>query len=215
VATSGRLGPIPGELRQTIEIAERGTLRLVRAVNDILEIEELSTGIAPMRFAAEDVALIVGRADDAASIEARDRGVTLTGSALDAAVYADADRIVRALATLLLNAVRATPAGGSVRLSVAEHAGWICYEIADTGVQMPREQAALLFEPFGADRSANPRHAGGSALTLGVARLVVERHGGEISFDSTPDGGLYRVRIPSSVGWLNAIALRPGAERLT
>jgi PAS domain S-box-containing protein len=213
VATSGRLGPVSSELHRVIEIAERGTLRLAKAVTELLELAELSNGLARMRFGVEDVERIVGRALDAVSVEAREHDVDVLGYATSASLYADADQLVRALATLVSNAIRATPARGTVAIRVEEHAGWICCEIEDQGPPIGREEAEMFFEPFGLDGSANPRHSEGAGLSLAVARSIVEQHGGEISFESAEGGGLYRARIPSSVGWLDAVSTRTGVER--
>jgi two-component system phosphate regulon sensor histidine kinase PhoR len=108
---------------------------------------------------------------------------------------ADRTRIGQVLLNLLHNAVKFTPAGGSIRLSVSEQDGWIVYQVEDTGVGVDPEDLDRLFERFyKADRS---RRSHGTGLGLAIAKHVVQAHGGSIEAQrNRPHGMVFTFRLP-------------------
>jgi two-component system phosphate regulon sensor histidine kinase PhoR len=112
------------------------------------------------------------------------------------AVRADAERIAQVLANLVHNAVKFTPAGGSVRLSAARMDGGVAFEVADTGVGIERADLERVFERFyKADRS---RSGGGTGLGLAIAKHIVHAHGGRIDArsDGPGRGATFRFTLP-------------------
>jgi two-component system phosphate regulon sensor histidine kinase PhoR len=109
---------------------------------------------------------------------------------------ADRTRIGQVLLNLLHNAVKFTPAGGSIHLSVSEQDGWIVYQVKDTGVGVDREDLDRLFERFyKADRS---RRSHGTGLGLAIAKHIVQAHGGSIEARrNQPHGMVFAFRLPA------------------
>ena len=99
----------------------------------------------------------------------------------------DRTRIEQALAILLDNAVKYTPRGGEVAVTVSEHDSRVSLEVSDTGIGIPRDQIPLIFERF--YRTDEARTAGGSGLGLSIARQIAEAHGGTIAVESKLDEG--------------------------
>jgi two-component system phosphate regulon sensor histidine kinase PhoR len=112
------------------------------------------------------------------------------------AVRADGERVAQVLANLVHNAVKFTPAGGSVRLSAAREDGRVAFSIADTGVGIERVDLERVFERFyKADRS---RSGGGTGLGLAIAKHIVQAHGGRIEArsDGPGRGATFRFTLP-------------------
>jgi len=112
------------------------------------------------------------------------------------AVRADGERVGQVLANLVHNAVKFTPAGGSVRLSAAREDGRVAFEVADTGVGIERADLERVFERFyKADRS---RSGGGTGLGLAIAKHIVQAHGGRIDARSGGPGrgATFRFTLP-------------------
>ena len=108
---------------------------------------------------------------------------------------ADRTRIGQVLLNLIHNAVKFTPAGGAIHLSVSEQAGWIVYQVEDTGVGVDPEEIDRLFERFfKADRS---RRSHGTGLGLAIAKHVVQAHGGTIEAQrNRPHGMVFTFHLP-------------------
>ena len=111
-------------------------------------------------------------------------------------VRADGERVAQVLANLVHNAVKFTPAGGSVRLSAAREDGQVAFSVADTGVGIERGDLERVFERFyKADRS---RSGGGTGLGLAIAKHIVQAHGGRIEArsDGPGRGATFRFTLP-------------------
>jgi two-component system OmpR family sensor kinase/two-component system sensor histidine kinase BaeS len=151
---------------QTLSTAEAGVLRLHRERVD------------PAALATDAVATFRARADRA--------GVTLTCRAPDPVPEVDVDpvRIGEVLANLLTNAIRHTPAGGSVRVVVEPDPAGVAVVVADTGPGIDPRDLAHVF-----DRFVKSADSGGAGLGLAIARTLVEAHGGGITARSAPGQG--------------------------
>jgi signal transduction histidine kinase len=151
---------------QILSTAEAGVLRLHRE------------RVAPVALAEDVVAAFRTRADRA--------GVTLACRAPDPVPEIDVDpvRIGEVLANLLTNAIRHTPAGGSVRVVVEPDPAGVAVAVADTGPGIDPRDLANIF-----DRFVKSADSGGAGLGLAIARSLVEAHGGRITAQSVPGQG--------------------------
>jgi signal transduction histidine kinase len=111
-------------------------------------------------------------------------------------VQADRDRIVQALGNLVSNALKFTPRGGRVTLSVARDGAMACFAVADTGPGIAPDQVPRLFDQFWQGNAADKR---GIGLGLSIVRGIAEGHGGEARVDTTPgQGSVFSLLVPAA-----------------
>lgn len=125
-------------------------------------------------------------------------GVRLTASMVGSAhVHADPDRLRQVLGNLLGNALRATPAGGTVTLTGVRDGGWVELAVADTGTGIAAEHLPYVFDRFWRADAARGRTTGGSGLGLAIARQIVSDHDGTITVTSELGAGTrFTIRLP-------------------
>jgi signal transduction histidine kinase len=185
----GVLGELPAEAQEMLAMAVANTDRLVRLINDILDIERMDAGrleleIEPLK-AAELVAQAVGVLQRSAT-EAR---VKLRSEVADLTVSADGDRIVQVLVNLIGNAVKFSARGGVVRIGVARERDCVLFSVSDEGRGIPADQLARIFERFNQVDVSDAREKGGTGLGLSIAHGIVQRHGGRIWAESEEGRG--------------------------
>ena len=110
-------------------------------------------------------------------------------------VLGDRSRLQRVVANLLDNAIKYTPYGGTVILSVDEYAGGVKVEISDTGVGINEKDIFHVFERF--YRGDKSRSTTGSGLGLSLALAIIHAHGGNITVKSTDTGSVFSILLPS------------------
>ncbi|MFY7922290.1 MAG: ATP-binding protein [Gemmatimonas sp.] len=184
-----------------IEIALRNSRRLLRLVNQILDVAKLEAGQMQLRLRPLDLSLFVRGIVGAFASVAERKQITLT---LDAPQVLkgkfDADAIEKVLTNLLSNAVKFTPNGGAVRLKIeralVDGESAVIMHVIDTGPGMPPAQLALVFERFYQVDETDARLQAGTGIGLALVKELVELHGGRISADSDPRGTMFTVKIP-------------------
>jgi signal transduction histidine kinase/CheY-like chemotaxis protein len=199
-----RLSEVQRRRVNTIESAGRTLLELVDEVLDLNAIDSGQFKVTPARVAALDVA---AQAVAMAGPAAATAGLTLSGPEVHAPqpawapgwqVQADARRLLQVLGALLSNAVKYTPAGGSVSLRLSAADGGVAFTVADTGIGLSAAQQEGLFEPFnrlGAERTTTP----GSGLGLVIARGLVGLMGGHLQVRSAAgEGSVFTVWLPAA-----------------
>lgn len=185
----GVLGELPQDAANMVSVAVLNTDRLVRLVNDILDIERMAAGRlllepAPVRAAAlvsESIQVLQATADAA--------GVTLRSRVDSSAVFADADRIVQALVNLLGNAVKFSHAGDVVSVTVARDQDLALFSVRDDGRGIPVDRLESIFERFRQVDASDAREKGGAGLGLPIARAIVEQHEGRMWAESEEGRG--------------------------
>lgn len=175
----------PDEMQVPLATVDEQTDRLVRLVNDLLTASRLQRGELSLRFAQVDLATVVRSATATASERARRMGITLDPElpVKLPPVNGDSDRLEQVVVNLLDNAIRATSAGGTVRIRLSSSASEVILTIIDNGQGLTEEEAARAFEPY----FHGP--GGGTGLGLAIAREIVEAHGGRIWLRGRPAGG--------------------------
>jgi two-component system phosphate regulon sensor histidine kinase PhoR len=172
--------------------------RLVRLVEELLELSRLESGEAPLSRVPLDIARLVRDTVARLLPQAERAGVSLTVEVKEGPppVSADAEMLERVVVNLVSNAIKFTPPGGAVRVWAAPEDGSVRVSVSDTGVGILPEDLPRIFERFfKADRS---RGGGGAGLGLAIARHAVEAHGGAISATSTPgEGSTFTFTIPA------------------
>lgn len=181
----GVAGELPPRAAAMIDIALKNSERLVRLINDILDIEKIESG--KMVFKLQPVVLdeLVRQ-----TIEANrgfgqqyDVKIELTATLPNVQVYVDPDRMTQVITNLISNAVKFSPAGGKVEVAIGrEPQGRVRITVTDHGPGIPVEFRDRIFQKFAQADSSNTRQQGGTGLGLSISRAIVERHGGQIGF---------------------------------
>jgi signal transduction histidine kinase len=176
------------------------TERLTRLTNDLLLLTRADAGRLDLHLAPTDLIACVRRAVAQMEGCAREKWIAIATELPDgpASIQADADRIHQVLVNLLDNAIKFTPSGGRVVVSVSDHEGCPCVAVADNGPGIPADETPHIFERFyRGDRSRARKGTDGSGLGLAIAKAIVEAHGGRIWATSEPGkGATFRFTLP-------------------
>ena len=189
LVAGGALGPVPDKAQRMLDIAKDNTERLMRLINDILDIERMESGQITLEKKPCRADDLVGRAADAMRAMADEAGVTLSVEAGDAGLWADEDRMMQTVTNLVSNAVKFSPRGSTVRLTAARRGGDVVFVVEDEGRGIPPEHLERIFAPFQQVDSSDSREKGGTGLGLAICRSIVAQHGGRIWAESTPGQG--------------------------
>ena len=197
--TGGALGTLPDQVNAMLKIASNNTERLLLLINDILDIQKIESGQMVFRFKSLEVMPFLRQIlqDMATYGDQYDVRFVLTRELPDAHVYADRDRLGQVLANLLSNAAKFSPAGQQVEVAVVRHDKHLRISVADHGAGIPPEFQSRLFERFTQADSSDTRSKGGTGLGLAITKAIVEKHGGQISFDTeVGKGTTFHVDLP-------------------
>lgn len=173
--------------------------RLGGLVDELLDVTRIEAGRLELRRERCDLAVLVAAAVERADLAAADgRRHFLLDIAHDRLTgYWDRGRLDQVLLNLLDNAVKYSPAGGTVRVTLAARRGQALLTVADEGIGVPAAQLDSLFEPFARAANALAPDYGGLGLGLYIARRIVEQHGGRIWAESAEGrGSAFHVTLP-------------------
>jgi PAS domain S-box-containing protein len=206
----GVFGELPGESRRMLEIAISNTDRLVRLINDILDIERIEAGKIAMAREMCDAARIMRQAEELMAPAASSAGVSLQVAPESARIWADPDRVLQALTNLIGNAVKFSPEGGTVAVDARGSDGELLISVRDEGRGIPADQLERIFDRFAQVDASDSREKGGTGLGLAISRTIVHRHGGRIWAESRPgEGATFTIALP-----LAGTKARPGHRPL-
>jgi PAS domain S-box-containing protein len=179
------------EHRKLLQIALNNCERLVRIINDILDVSKIESGNLTLRRKAVHVADLVRQSIDVVMPPARNANVTLDVNvpANVRPVMVDPDRVVQALVNLLSNAVKFAPPGSTVTTTVTGSEHMVTIAVADQGEGIAPENLNRLFQKFQQVDSSSSRRKGGTGLGLAITKALVEQHGGRIFVDSELNKG--------------------------
>jgi signal transduction histidine kinase len=192
-------GPLPDTAMRLIAIAHANSMRLVRLINDILDIESMASGRTVFEFARVDVRALVEQAIDANTGFAAGHNATLRLDAGVAAadVRADTGRLDQVLTNLISNAIKFSPPGGEVVVGIEARGGRCRVTVRDHGPGVPDHFRSRIFERFSQAEIADGRQKGGTGLGLSIVKQIVARLGGEAGFEDAAGGGtIFWVEVP-------------------
>jgi len=186
----GVAGELPEKARILTEIAAKNSERLVRLVNDILDIEKIELGTMAFRPAQIDLMPLVEQAVENNRAYAQQWDIELRiVEAAKARIWADADRLQQVLANLLSNAAKHSPRGGVVEIGVRKGGGQVLVSVTDHGNGIPPEFQPRIFAKFAQADASSSRQKGGTGLGLSISKAIVERHGGRLWYETAPGEG--------------------------
>jgi len=188
-------GPLTPKQARLVVIVQQSTDRLLRLVNQVLDLSRLRAGLLPLERQWFDLDRAAARAVEELRLLADERGLALLRECGPGAfgVCGDEDRLVQVLVNLISNGIRFTPPGGTVTVRLVDAGPQIEVEVEDTGSGIPAEELPFVFDRF---RQAHAGR-GGAGLGLPIVRGLVEAHGGRVSVESEErKGSRFTVVVP-------------------
>jgi signal transduction histidine kinase len=196
---SGRFGELPPRVGKLVGIAAKNVARMVRLADDVVDLNLMQRGRLRLRLATLTLPEVVDQAV-AAVRDVADRAGVRVEVACDAptTLLGDADRLVQVMTNLLVNAVKVSPAQGTVTVHCETDGRWAECSVRDHGPGIPQGQLDEIFEPFVQFEVPGQRRTGHAGLGLAVARGIVDAHGGNLSARPAEGGGsIFEVTVPT------------------
>ena len=197
--TAGAMGPLPPTASRLVSIAHTNIQRLLRLINDILDISKFDSGDMTFDFAPVDLRATIEQAMESNLGFAHEHGVhiRLDDTISHCTVWADADRLNQVITNLLSNAVKFSPPGEEIVVAIHRQPNSGRVTVRDHGPGIPEAFKPHLFDKFTQADTGNARQKSGSGLGLHIVRNIVARHNGIVGFEDAPDGGtIFYVDIP-------------------
>jgi two-component system, OmpR family, sensor histidine kinase VicK len=186
----GALTNRPEKTQQMLEIAISNSDRLVRLVNDILDLERISSGKTELHSTLCSAEDLLRRAAGVQQTRSPRPNIRIFFAAHGVNVWADPDRILQTLNNLISNAIKFSPEGSEIHLTarnIDENEALI--EVRDQGRGIPADKLEHIFDRFQQGDASDSRAMGGTGLGLAICRSIVNQHGGRIWATSAPDQG--------------------------
>jgi heavy metal sensor kinase len=187
-----------GETRERLGSVLEEVDRLADIVEGLLALSRLDVGESHSQWVRVDLAALAAETADQMSLLALDKHLSVTCQCEDdVTVLGDRSRLKQLVVNLLDNAIKYTPAGGRVALSVRAEAGEALLEVSDTGVGIPAEALSHVFKRFYRVDDSRSREQGGAGLGLSIVQAICSAHGAQVEVTSSPGtGSIFCVRQP-------------------
>lgn len=201
--SSGRLGELTPEQKNMVAMMERNTQNLIELVNDLLESAKIESGTIQLELADVDLPALITEVCETLEPVAVEKELALEARPMKGLppVRADRTKLRRALVNLVSNALKFTPKGGRVEISLAREAEFIRVSVSDTGVGISAADLPHLFDKYEQARSRATQSEKGTGLGLYITRQLVELHGGEIHVESEiGKGSTFSFTVPVESG---------------
>jgi signal transduction histidine kinase/CheY-like chemotaxis protein len=212
-----QVGSQEGQAVRQREVIMRQTRHLVRMVDDLLDVSRVTLGKIILKRRAVDLQDVAERCLSELGLAAlaESSGLELAVRTEPVAVHGDPVRLEQVLCNLVQNAIKYTPRGGRLALSVGAQGDEAVIRVRDTGVGLSREALQTIFEPFAQVESSRQRSDGGLGLGLPLVRGLVEMHGGRVEAMSEGPGrgSEFIVRLPLAAEQAAPTAFRRPAAR--
>ncbi len=181
---SGLLIQEPEKEKRLLEIAVDSTDRLMRLVNDILDIERIESGTVQMVKAVYEVSELMAKVVDAIEPLTDSAGIKLSVSDSGGNVWVDIDRMIQTFTNLIGNAIKFSPRGSTIWFTASKQAGQMLFQVRDRGRGIPPDKLATIFERFQQVDASDARSGEGTGLGLAICRSIIEQHGGHLWVES-------------------------------
>ncbi len=186
------VGDLPARARSMISIGLQNSERLLRLINDILDMEKIESGKMEFSFEPIRVRALIDSAVEAHRAYLDQFKVRLKVEGRmgpGVLVQGDYDRLMQVLANLLSNAAKYSPEGGTVTIGMDIRTDTVRIWVKDEGAGIPASFQERIFQKFSQSDSSDTRKKGGTGLGLSIAKAIVERHGGAIDFETSQGRG--------------------------
>ncbi|MBE0615453.1 MAG: PAS domain-containing protein [Burkholderiales bacterium] len=191
ILAGGVAGPLSDKVKGFIDIAKDNCERLIRLINDILDMEKIESGKMTFQLQVLDLMQLIEQTVKANEGFAAQHKVRLQiiSARPGAKVHVDADRLAQVLTNLISNACKFSPVEGSVDITVSGHDERCFVGVVDHGPGISEEFRKRIFQKFSQEDSSDMRQKGGTGLGLSISKAIIEGLGGEIGFETEVGGG--------------------------
>ncbi len=189
--------------REFLDRSREQIHRLEWLSTNLLDLSRIDAGIFPLEMRWDDLRDPLGSVVEAQAEVAERRGVTLTAATPKKPIMArfDGERVIQLMTNLLGNALKFTPPGGEIQVSLSDGNGQATISVADSGPGIPEDELPRIFERFYRGTNVGDARASGSGLGLAISRSIVEMHGGSIEVASREgEGATFTVHLPLDAG---------------
>jgi PAS domain S-box-containing protein len=214
---SGAVGTLPDKAAEMVEIAHKNSTRLVRIINDILDIGRLEAGRLELKMVEVSLGPLLRQVIQANFSYAEKYGVhfVLNNEPSDDIVLGDFDRITQVITNLLSNAAKFSPFGADVVIRVIPKPSVIRVEVEDFGTGIPEAFQSRIFEKFAQADASAARRVEGTGLGLSIARKLVEAMGGNIGYSTLiGKGTVFYIELRRADGAAVATVMRSARPRI-
>ena len=196
----GRADAFDGKVHENLIMVHRNTLRLLKLINDLLDLTRLDQGVDMLRKSSVTVGPYVkGIVDSIRHLGmSKNLRIRVEEGSRNTAMTVDPGRMEKVLINLLTNAIKYTPVGGAVTVGWKNGNGGVAIEVKDTGVGIPEDDLARVFDRFHQVRSNAANQNQGVGIGLALVKELVEAHGGRIEVQSQPaQGSVFTLHFPA------------------
>lgn len=195
--SAGVLKNKPDAAQQMLDIATSDTERLVRLVNDILDLERLESHKVNLVKQWCDAGTLLQQSVETLQPLASESQITLSVAPVSVQVWADSDRIIQTLVNLVGNALKFSPPESTVTVSIEELGDRVLFQVKDQGRGIPANKLETIFGRFQQVDASDSRQKGGTGLGLAICRSIVQQHGGRIWVESVlGEGSTFSFTLP-------------------
>lgn len=199
LALHGATGDISPALRNVLTIAQRNSLRLLKLVDDVLDLQKLdlsTINLVPQDLDADTFLRDLIEEYEAFAAQANVRLVSLFGT-VNRTLRADPDRLKQVVGNVVSNAVKFSPQGGQVECSAQLSGAHLRIAVRDHGIGIPEGKEDQVFGRFNQVESGTKKVSGGSGLGMHIAKILIERMGGAIRYESRlGEGTTFYIDVP-------------------
>ena len=195
---SGQLGTLSDRGQKILNVAIRNSERLIRLVNDILDLERMKSGKITIEPVLCNLQSLLVQATETMQAMAEKAQVKLLLESCTISMRIDPDRILQTLTNLLSNGIKFTEPGGTVKLTANLVNSDLCHIVVeDTGRGIPADKLESIFERFHQVDASDSRSKGGTGLGLAICRHIIEQHQGKIWVESIlGTGSTFHIYLP-------------------
>ncbi|WP_088104584.1 cell wall metabolism sensor histidine kinase WalK [Halalkalibacter urbisdiaboli] len=174
-----------------LSVTQNETERMIRLVNDLLQLSKLDSRDYRLTFNWVDFRQFLNDVIDRFEMVAQDKNIVITRQITEHPTYVDIDRdkLTQVLDNIISNAMKYSPEGGNITVTLLHQGHNVRVSISDEGMGIPRESQSKIFDRFYRVDKARARSVGGTGLGLAIAKEMVHAHGGEIWVESEDGQG--------------------------
>ena len=198
---SEKICTLSSKAKELLTIANNNCERLIRLINDILDIEKIETGKMDFHFKEIDISLLLQEVvRNTIALAAKSNIQLQLTTEKDLFVSADHERLTQVVVNLLSNAIHFSKSAGSIHIEAKNNVNHIRVSIADHGSGIPKEFHERIFSKFSQADSSDTREKGGTGLGLHISKAIIEKHHGTIAFESDQaKGSTFYFELPALI----------------